>query len=113
MTEVLIDTSAWIAFFRGHEPLASRVDAALADVRAGKIGNVPPHLRDAHYGGADQIGHGKGYVYSHDEPYGIAEQQYAPDPVLDARYYRPTTLGAEAAVAERWARIRGIVRGDD
>ena len=88
------------------------IDAALADVRAGKLGNVPPHLRDAHYRGADDLGHGKGYVYSHDAPYGITEQQYAPDVVLDARYYQPTTLGAEAAVAERWAKIRAIVRGD-
>jgi putative ATPase len=87
------------------------IDGALADVRAGKIGQVPPHLRDAHYRGADDLGHGKGYVYSHDAPYGIAEQQYAPDVVLDARYYQPTNLGAEAAVAERWARIRKIVRG--
>ena len=88
------------------------IDGALADVRAGKIGNVPPHLRDAHYRGADDLGHGKGYVYSHDAPYGIAEQQYAPDVVLDATYYRPTNLGAEAAVAERWARIRRLVRGE-
>ena len=88
------------------------IDAALGDVRAGKIGQVPPHLRDAHYGGANDLGHGKGYVYSHDAPYGIAEQQYAPDVVLDARYYQPTTLGAEAAVSARWARIRKLIRGE-
>ena len=52
------------------------------------------------------------YTYSHDEPYGIAEQQYAPDAVLDARYYQPTSLGAEAAVKERWERIRRLVRGE-
>jgi putative ATPase len=88
------------------------IDAALADVRDGKIGQVPPHLRDAHYGGAGDLGHGRGYVYSHDAPYGVAEQQYAPDVVSDAAYYRPTTLGAEAAIAERWAKIRKIVRGE-
>ena len=87
------------------------IDAAQADVRAGKIGTVPPHLRDAHYGGSKSLGHGTSYVYSHDEPYGIAEQQYAPDVVLDATYYRPTSLGAEASVKERWERIRRIVRG--
>ena len=87
------------------------IEAAQADVRDGKIGNVPPHLRDAHYGGAGQLGHGRGYVYSHDAPYGVAEQQYAPDPVVDATYYQPTSLGAEAAVAERWARIRKLIRG--
>ncbi len=87
------------------------VDAAAADVRAGKIGPVPAHLRDAHYAGAKRLEHGTAYVYSHDEPYGIAEQQYAPDVVLDAEYYRPTALGAEAAVKERWERIRRIIRG--
>nr|WP_246284069.1 replication-associated recombination protein A [Nocardioides perillae] len=87
------------------------IDAAQADVRAGRIGPVPPHLRDAHYGGAATLGHGGGYLYSHDAPYGIAEQQYAPDVVADAEYYRPTALGAEAAVKERWERIRRLVRG--
>jgi putative ATPase len=87
------------------------VDAASADVRAGKIGQVPPHLRDAHYAGAKKIGHGKTYVYPHDEPFGVAEQQYAPDVIEDATYYRPTPLGAEAAVKERWERIRRLVRG--
>ncbi len=88
------------------------IDAASADVRAGKIGPVPPHLRDAHYSGAKKLGHGKSYTYSHDEPFGIAEQQYAPDVVVDARYYQPTALGAEAAVKERWERVRRLVRGE-
>ncbi len=69
------------------------IGAAQADVRAGKIGPVPAHLRDAHYQGAKKLGHGASYTYSHDEPYGIAEQQYAPDVVLDAEYYRPTDAG--------------------
>ncbi len=87
------------------------IDAASADVRAGKIGQVPPHLRDAHYQGSKSLGHGTSYAYSHDEPFGIAEQQYAPDVVADAEYYQPTSLGAEAAVRERWERIRRMVRG--
>jgi putative ATPase len=87
------------------------IEAASADVRAGKIGQVPAHLRDAHYPGSKTLGHGTSYTYSHDEPYGVAEQQYAPDVVLDAEYYRPTSLGAEAAVKERWERIRRMVRG--
>ena len=86
------------------------IEAASADVRAGKIGPVPAHLRDAHYGGAKKLGHGASYTYSHDAPYGIAEQQYAPDVVLDAEYYKPTSLGAEAAIKERWERVRRIIR---
>jgi len=87
------------------------IDAASADVRAGRIGPVPAHLRDAHYGGSKQLGHGKGYRYAHDEPYGVAEQQYAPDVVADAVYYQPTSLGAESGLKERWERIRAMVRG--
>ena len=87
------------------------IDAASADVRAGRIGQVPPHLRDAHYAGSKKLDHGTGYEYSHDAPYGIAEQQYAPDVVLDAEYYQPTSLGAEAALKERWERIRRMIRG--
>ncbi|MDT0201472.1 replication-associated recombination protein A [Nocardioides sp. AE5] len=91
------------------------IDAASADVRSGKIGQVPPHLRDAHYAGARKVGHGPGapkpYIYSHDEPFGIAEQQYAPDEIADARYYQPTALGAESAVRERWERVRRMIRG--
>ncbi len=87
------------------------IDAASADVRAGKIGPVPAHLRDAHYSGAQKLGHGGGYVYSHDAPYGVAEQQYAPDVVADATYYEPTSLGAEAALKERWERVRRLIRG--
>jgi putative ATPase len=89
------------------------IDAASTDVRAGKVGAVPGHLRDAHYGGSKKLGHGTGYRYAHDEPFGIAEQQYAPDVVADATYYQPTSLGAEAALKERWQRIRRRIRGQD
>ncbi|WOQ18814.1 replication-associated recombination protein A [Raineyella sp. W15-4] len=77
------------------------IAAALADVRAGKGGPVPPHLRDAHYRGAAALGHGKGYVYAHDAPHSVARQQYLPDDLVDAEYYTPTRNGAEAAMADR------------
>jgi putative ATPase len=86
------------------------VDAAIADVRAGKVGPVPPHLRDAHYAGAKKIGHGSSYQYSHDDPRGIVPQQYAPDVVDGTDYYKPTRRGGEAAYADRVANIRKILR---
>ena len=86
------------------------VDAALADVNAGRIGLVPQHLRDAHYPGAKKIGHGQTYVYAHDEPHAIAAQQYLPDELIDARYYMPTDHGAEAAMAERLMLIEELLR---
>jgi putative ATPase len=91
--------------------VTTAIGAAIADVKSGRIGQVPSHLRDTHYGGAKRLGHGKGYKYAHDEPFGIAEQQYAPDVVAEATYYQPTTHGAEAAVKERWERIRAIIHG--
>ncbi|HWJ85472.1 MAG TPA: replication-associated recombination protein A, partial [Cellulomonas sp.] len=87
------------------------INAALADVRAGRIGSVPAHLRDAHYAGAESLGHGQGYVYSHDEPHGIAAQQYLPDELLGSRYYEPSDRGYERQVSERLDRIRGILGG--
>ena len=87
------------------------IEAASADVRRGKIGSVPPHLRDAHYAGAKKVGHGASYKYSHDEPFGIAEQQYLPDELLDVTYYEPTAYGEEASVSQRWERIRRLLRG--
>ncbi|MDQ1626232.1 MAG: putative ATPase [Actinomycetota bacterium] len=86
------------------------VDAALDDVRRGLAGPVPPHLRDAHYPGAVKIGSGKGYAYPHDEPGGVAAQQYAPDAVLGRTYYRPTRYGAESRLADLWERLRTLLR---
>ncbi|MFE6970316.1 replication-associated recombination protein A [Isoptericola sp. NPDC057653] len=85
------------------------VDAALADVRAGKAGVVPPHLRDAHYAGADGLGHGKGYRYAHDAPHAIAAQQYLPDELAGRRYYAPSDRGFEKQVTDRLTRIRQIL----
>jgi putative ATPase len=87
------------------------VDAAIADVRAGKIGRVPTHLRDAHYAGAKKLGHGKGYKYSHDSELGVVEQQYLPDELRNATYYRPTEHGNERDVSARWEKLRRIIRG--
>ncbi|GII95313.1 replication-associated recombination protein A [Sinosporangium siamense] len=87
------------------------IDAAAADVRRGLIGQVPPHLRDAHYAGAADLGHGKAYKYPHDAEHGLVRQDYAPEEVRGRRYYEPTRHGAEAPVADRWARIRDFLRG--
>ncbi|GAA1148442.1 replication-associated recombination protein A [Nesterenkonia lutea] len=86
------------------------LDAAIADVRAGRSGLVPPALRDAHYSGAHRMGHGKGYVYAHDEPHHVAAQQYPPDELVGVDYYRPTGNGAERSVAERLEKLRSIIR---
>ena len=89
------------------------VDAALDDIRAGKIGAVPAHLRDAHYSGAKKLGHGSDYLYAHDDPRGVAPQRHAPTELLDATYYRPSAHGAEAAYAARLDRIKAILAADE
>ncbi|GAB3044701.1 replication-associated recombination protein A [Parafrigoribacterium mesophilum] len=87
------------------------VDAAIADVRAGRMGRVPPHLRDSHYSGATKLGAGKGYRYPHDDDLGVLAQQYAPDELLATQYYTPTEHGNERDVAARLAKLRAIIRG--
>ncbi|OXM65023.1 MULTISPECIES: replication-associated recombination protein A [Amycolatopsis] len=87
------------------------IDAALADVRAGRLGTVPPHLRDGHYAGAAKLGNAQGYRYPHDVPEGVVAQQYPPDEVVGVDYYHPTQRGAERTLSERVPRLRRSVRG--
>jgi putative ATPase len=86
-------------------PKSNRVTVALGrareDVRTGPRGEVPAHLRDASYPGAQKLGHGKGYRYPHDDPRGWVAQDYRPAEVSDHVYYEPSDHGAEKALAER------------
>ncbi len=88
-------------------PKSNRVTVALArarqDVASGAGGAVPAHLRDAHYRGAAEIGHGEGYRYPHDDPSGWVDQQYRPEGLEGHVYYEPSGHGAEAEVARRLA----------
>ena len=93
--------------------VTTAIDTALVDVRAGRIGEVPPHLRDAHYATASRYGHGVGYRYAHDHPHGVAEQQYLPDLLASASYYQPTDHGNEAALRERLAALRELLGRPD
>ncbi len=86
------------------------LEAAAADIRAGRTGAVPPHLRDSHYQGAAKIDHGKGYRYPHDFPDTLVAQQYAPDVVDGKDYYRPSSHGAEQEAQVRVAQLRAALR---
>nr|WP_233438620.1 replication-associated recombination protein A [Actinokineospora spheciospongiae] len=88
------------------------IDSALADVRAGAAGTVPPHLRDGHYAGAKELGNATGYRYPHDAPEGVLRQQYPPDALRGRDYYNPTQRGAERPLADRVPKLRRLVRGD-
>ena len=88
------------------------INAAIADIRAGRGGAVPPHLRGSGYAGAARLGHGEGYVYAHDEEHGVARQQYLPDDLEGKTdYYRPTGRGFEERLVQRWQWLRERIRG--
>jgi putative ATPase len=107
----LAEATVYLATAPKSNAAYTAIDAAIADVRAGKIGVVPAHLRDKHYAGAQRLGHGAGYIYAHDAPNAVAAQTYAPDPVREATYYRPTTRGQEKQIAERLEKIKAILKG--
>lgn len=71
---------------------------ARAAVRDGALGEVPTHLRDAHYQGASALGHGDGYDYPHDHDGGWVEQQYQPDELAGRRWYEPSEIGFEQEI---------------
>lgn len=82
------------------------IDAALADVRAGNYGDVPDHLRDAHYQGAKKLGRGIRYKYPHDYPHGWVKQQYLPDKLKTKHYYAPKENSRyEKALQEQYERL--------
>lgn len=87
------------------------INAAISDVEQGRGTTVPPHLRDGHYQGAKELGNAVGYVYPHDDPVGVVPQQYLPDDLKDAVYYRPTEHGHERQISTRLQTLRSIVRG--
>lgn len=83
------------------------IDAAIADVRAGKTGSPPDDLRDAHYKGSAKLGHGLGYKYAHSYPGHWVKQQYLPDMLKDAKYYEYGENKVEQAAKVYWERIKG------
>ncbi len=78
------------------------IGAAMKDVKEGRTLPVPKHLRDSHYGGAQQFGHGQGYQYAHDGEGAWVDQEYVP---ADVTYYTPSDRGFEAVIRERMAEI--------
>ncbi|HWO74760.1 MAG TPA: replication-associated recombination protein A [Bacillus sp. (in: firmicutes)] len=82
------------------------IDAALSDIRNGKIGEVPLHLKDAHYEGAKALGRGVDYLYPHNYEKAWVHQQYLPDLLKDSRYYTPKTTGKfEQALGQVYEKI--------
>ena len=83
------------------------IDAALSDVRQGKSGNIPSHLQDAHYQGAQKLGRGTHYQYPHNYPNHWVKQQYLPDTLKHAQYFQPDpTSKFEEALKEQYKKFQ-------
>ena len=99
---------AQAALYLAAAPKSNRAALAIWNardaVRNGAVGEVPAHLRDAHYQGAGQLGHGAGYRYPHDDPSGWVDQTYLPDAQAGQQWYTPSAHGQEAAIADRLRR---------
>jgi putative ATPase len=83
------------------------IDGALSDLRNGKGGEIPAHLRDSHYTGAAKLGRGLTYQYPHDFPNHWTPQQYLPQELAGRRYYEYGDNKTEQAAKAYWDRIKG------
>lgn len=108
----LAEATVYLATAPKSNSVITAIDAALADVRAGRGTTVPAHLRDGHYSGAESMGNAVGYRYPHDDPRGVVRQDYLPDELSGVRYYEPTEHGRERQIATTLDTLRGIVQGD-
>jgi len=105
----LAEATAYLALAPKSNRAYVAIDTAIAQVKAGRAGVVPEHLRDAHYASAKDLGHGTGYIYAHDAPHGVAAQEYLPQELRGERYYEPTEHGLERTLGERWQTIRRML----
>lgn len=110
---ILAHAVTYIALAPKSNSIIGAIDRAQGRVAQGAFGAVPAHLRDAHYTGAEKLGHGAGYRYAHNYPNGWVKQQYLPDELVQDRYYRPRSLGAEAELARQWNARRGQLQSED
>lgn len=89
----------------------SAVDSALEQVRAGGTGEVPDHLKDAHYKGASKLGHGTNYLFPHDYPQDWVAQQYLPERIKNAQYFHPKKNGRfEQALGNQYWQLKNAQR---
>lgn len=99
---ILSEAAVYVALAPKSNSAYLGIDAAIDAVRHKEQGEVPKHLRDAHYGGAKQLGHGVGYRYAQDYPNGYVVQQYLPDALVDEQFYNPLERGRERELVKDW-----------
>lgn len=106
----LAEATIYLALAPKSNTAYNAINAAIEDVRAGKLGQVPIALRSSNYPGAKLTGAGKGYRYPHDDQRAVVEQQYVDEILLPREYYIPKALGAEAEIGKRHSKLRAIIR---
>ncbi|HFK1463292.1 TPA: replication-associated recombination protein A [Bacillus cereus] len=84
------------------------LDKAINDVKNGKVADIPDHLKDNHYQGAESLGHGIGYQYPHDFPNGWVYQDYLPNELVDNQYYMPKENGEEKLFSRIYSRLEEL-----
>lgn len=97
----LAEAALYVATAPKSNAAVAGIDQALSTVENEKTGEVPMHLRDAHYKGAEKLGHGKGYLYPHDFEGGYVPQDYLPEHLQNKKFYRPSSRGYERTVQKR------------
>lgn len=103
---ILAEAAAYIATAKKSNACIEGIDAALSYVKNTKTPQVPAHLQDAHYKGAEKLGHGLGYLYPHDYENHYVKQQYLPDEVLQEKFYHPSDNGYEAEIKSWFHKIK-------
>jgi len=100
---ILAQAAVYVACAPKSNAVYMAIDKALADVKEQRTHGVPAHLKDSHYPGAAQLGHGQGYKYAHDYPQHYVDQEYMPHKAV---YYEPTQQGYEARIKERMDKLK-------
>ena len=90
----LAEAAIYLASAPKGNAVAQAIWSAMSDIRNGVVGEVPAHLRDAHYASATEIGHGEGYVSPHDDPSSAQHLEYLPETLSARRWYRPEGGGS-------------------
>lgn len=104
---ILAEAALYVALAPKSNSVTKGIMAAMDDVRTRNCGEIPMHLRDAHYKGAAKLGFGMNYKYPHDYPNGYVNQQYLPDALAGSIYYEPIERGHETRMKERQDMIKG------
>ena len=124
ITEACVSAALQLGFPEARIPLAqatiylaqcpksnsviSAIDMALSDLDTIETGDIPNHLKDAHYSGAADLGRGVDYKYPHDYPNHYIDQQYLPDPIKDRKYYNPGNNKNEKSFENYWDTLKNL-----